>query len=232
MSVTPEQLQQAIQTAVAAAAQQRQEAAAQMQQEKGTLRTQVQTTEAAPPPPDGTASLVDASARETRVPRRRHRLEGQKYRLSKLRVCLLCTVAISLGTGGEIGQPGAPQRNPYSSRGTVLHPALLHAGHAVQGDSPHASGECWRGGGPGSLESSSLTTRTDLDDAQRGSVARAPELEHRGRDRGTNGAVRPRHGPLRECKRRELPEQHPYRSCLTCCRTDRCCSILSSTALY
>ena len=61
------------------------------------------------------------------------------------------------------------------------------------------------------LESSSLTPRTDLVDAQRWSVARAPEFQLRRRDRGTNGAVPPRHRPLRESKRRELPKQHPYR---------------------
>ena len=32
-------------------------------------------------------------------------MEGLEYRLLKLSVCLLCTVGISLGTGGEIGQP-------------------------------------------------------------------------------------------------------------------------------
>ena len=53
MSITPEQLQQAIQAAVAAAAHQWPEAAAPMQQEIGTLRTQVQA------PPTTSASLVD-----------------------------------------------------------------------------------------------------------------------------------------------------------------------------
>ena len=72
--------------------------------------------------------------------------------LSKLCVCLLCTLQITLGTNGEIGQSSA-QRNPYSSRSLVFHAAPLHAGHAVQRHSPHTSGvnagaqeglEAWR----------------------------------------------------------------------------------------
>ena len=42
----------------------------------------------------------------------------------KLCVCLLCAVGLALGTGGEIGRPGA-QRNPYASGGIVLHAALV-----------------------------------------------------------------------------------------------------------
>ena len=180
MTITPEQLQQAIQAAVAAAAQQSQEAAALMQQEIGTLRTQVQTTQAAPP------HHTDADTRLLGKPESFDGGTGWKdWRIVFRSLSVLfCTVGIALGTGGEIGQPRA-QRNPYSSRGLVFHTALLHAGHAVQGDSPHASGERWRAGGHGSLESSSLASRIDLVDAKRKSVARAPELQLRRRDRDT-----------------------------------------------
>ena len=102
-------------------------------------------------------------------------MERLECRLSKLCVCLLCTLRITLGTNGEIGQTGS-QSNPHSSRSLVFHAALLHAGHAVESDSPHTSGERWCLGWPGSLESSCLAPRSDLVDAQRGYVARAPEL--------------------------------------------------------
>ena len=91
-----------------------------------------------------------AAARESRVVRRRRGLEGLEHRLSMLCVCLLCAVELDLGTGGEIGQPGA-QRNPHARGGIVLHAGLQHAGDAVQGDGPHASGERWRAGGLGEL---------------------------------------------------------------------------------
>ena len=87
MSITPEQIQQAIQAAVAAAAHQWPEAAAQMQQEIGTLRTQVQA------PPTTSASLVD-----TRLLGKPESFDGSakmerlECRLSKLCVCLLCTL--------------------------------------------------------------------------------------------------------------------------------------------
>ena len=149
-----------------------------------------------------------STLRETKVLRRWRRMEKLEYRLSKLCVCLLCTLGITLGTNREIGQHGA-QRHPYSGRGLVFHAALLHAGHAVLRDSSQCPG------GPGSLESSCFAPRTDLVDAQREYVARAPELQVRRRDFRANGPVRSRHRPLREKKRRELPEQHPYRSCFT-----------------
>ena len=143
-------------------AQQWQEAAVQMQQEmelsdanSDTANHQYQ--------PGGQSTTGEA-----KVFRRWSRMERLEYRLSKLCFCLLCTVGITHGRNGEIGRSSA-QCNPYSSRSLVFH-AALHAGHAVQRDSPHTSGERWCPGGPGTLESSCLAPRTDLVDAQRGFV--------------------------------------------------------------
>ena len=55
--------------------------------------------------------------------------------------------------------------------------------------------------------------RADLTDTQCGSVARALELQLRGRDGGSDGTIRPRHRPLRESERRDVPREHPYRRC-------------------
>ena len=44
----------------------------------------------------------------------------------------------------------------HASGGIVLHAALLHAGHAVQDDGPHARGERRRAGELGGMESSGL----------------------------------------------------------------------------
>ena len=67
------------------------------------------------------------------------------------------------------------------------------------------SSERWSTGGPGGMEILGPASRTDLTDAQYGSVARALELQLRGRDGGSNGTVRPRHRPLRESERRDVP---------------------------
>ena len=168
MSITPEQLQQTIREAVAAAAQQWQEAAAQMRQIIGTLPAQVQ------PPPITSASLVD-----TRLLGKPFSFDGGAGWKDWSIVFQSCASAcITLGT------------NRYSSRSFVFHAALLHAGHVVQRDNPHTSGERWCPGRPRSLETSCFAPRTDLVDAQRGYVARAPELQLRRRDCSANGPVR------------------------------------------
>ena len=128
--------------------------------------------------------------RQTRVLRRWLRMVRLEICPSKLFVCLPCAVGMTLGTSREMGQLGA-QRNSFSSRGLVFHAASLLAGHAVQREGPHASGERWRPGGLGRLESSGLAPPTDLFDAQRGCVAKAPELQLRRRGRGTTCPVRP-----------------------------------------
>ena len=52
-------------------------------------------------------------------------------------------------------------------------------------------------------------SRTDLTDVQYGSVARALELQLRGRDGGSNGTVWPRRRPLLASR----SQKHPYRRC-------------------
>ena len=101
VAISPEQLQQAVQQAVATAAQQRQEAAAQMHQEIGNLCTQVQDALAVPLPREATTS------QRTIVLRRRRRLEGLERCLQKLCVCMLCAAGHALGTNGEISCTGA-----------------------------------------------------------------------------------------------------------------------------
>ena len=195
MTITPEQLQQAIQAAVAAAAQQRQEAAAQMQQEIGTLRAQVQT------PPTMSASLVD-----TRLLGKPESFDGgagwKDWSIVFRSHASACSAPL-----GSLLERTERSADPVLNA-TLTHGAQLHAGHAVQRDSPRAEG-------PGCLQSSRLTPRSDLVDAHRGSVARAPERQLRRRDRSTNGPARPRRRPLRESKRREHPEQHPHWSSFT-----------------
>ena len=110
-AISPEQLQQAVQQAVATAA------AAQMHQEIGTLRTQRQ--EAAQPG-------GYATARKARILRRRHRLEGLERCLQKLCVRLLCVGGLTLGTYGEISRTDA-QRDADAVRSIVLDTAVLHA---------------------------------------------------------------------------------------------------------
>ena len=69
--------------------------------------------------------------------------------------------------------------------------------------------ERWSTGGPGGMEILGPASRTDLTDVQYGSVARALELQLRGRDGGSNGTFWPRHRPLLASR----SQKHPYRRC-------------------
>ena len=62
----------------------------------------------------------------------------------------------------------------------------------VQGYCFDTSRERWSTGGQGGMEMLGPASRTDLADTQCGSVARALELQLRGRDGGSNGTVEQR----------------------------------------
>ena len=161
-----------------------------------------------------------ATDRKTRVLRRRHGLEGLERCLQKLCVCLFCTFWLTLGTIREINGTDA-QRDVDTGRSIVLGTAALHARDVLQRNCTNTSGECWSAGGPGGMEMLGPTSRTDLTDTQCGSVARALELQLRGRDCVSNGTVRPRHRPLSE-KQAARPSQRTSISALlyACCRMD------------
>ena len=164
MSITPEQLLQAIEAAVAAAAQQWQEAAAQMQQEIGHLRTQVQ----APTNPRVRAWwTLGYSGNQSPS------TVSQDGKTGVPSSAAMHLFGVTLGTNGENRPNPVLNATLSQTEGLVFHAALLHTGHVVQRDSPHASGERWRSGGPGSLESCRLTQRTDLVEAQRRYVAKS-----------------------------------------------------------
>ena len=71
------------------------------------------------------------------------------------------------------------------------------------------SSERWSTVVPGGMEILGPASRTDLNDVQYGSVARALALQLRGRDGGSNGTVWPRRRPLLASR----SQKHPYRRC-------------------
>ena len=72
-----------------------------------------------------------ATARQARILRRRHRLEGLE---------LLCAAGLTHGTYGEISRTDA-QRDADAVRSIVLDTAVLHAGDVVQSYCSDTSGE-------------------------------------------------------------------------------------------
>ena len=111
-------------------------------------------------------------------------------------MCLFCAAGLTHGTNGEISWTDS-QRVADAVRSIVLETAVLHTGDVVQGFCSGTSGERWSKGVHGGMEMLGLASRTDLADTQYGSVARALELQLRGRDGGSNDTVRPRHRPVR-----------------------------------
>ena len=194
MSITPEQLQQTIREAVAAAAQQWQEAAAQMRQVIGTLRTQVQS------PPITSASLVD-----TRLLGKPFSFDGGAGWKDWSIVFQSCASACSAPLGSILERTVTQAEvlcstQPYYMlvmlcKGTTLT-RVVNAG-AQEGL------EAWR---PLVLhhEPTSLTRNAGM----------LQELLNFSFE-GEIAARMVQFDPLREIKRRELPEQHPHRSCLT-----------------
>ena len=207
MSISEKQLQQVVHAALSTAAQQWQEAAAQMQLEIGILRTQVQDAQAVQPPRDATTSLVDTTARETRVLRRRRRLEGLEHG----RVCSAPLGLLSERTRRSAGPVlNATLTQPMASCSTQLYymlvmlckrTALSRVVNAGLQEGLEAWGALVLHHEPTSLTRSAGLLQELLNFSFEGEI-------------GAHGAVRPRHRPLRESERREIPKQHPHRSCL------------------
>ena len=154
MANSPEQLQQAVQQAVATAAQQWQEAGAQMHLGIGTLRTRVQDAQAAALPRDATTGLVD-----TRLRGKQESFDGgpgwKDWSVVFRSHACACSAPLGL----------LLERTDWTGS-IVLDTAVPHAGDAVQRDCSDTSGECWRTGGPGGMESLFPASRTDLADTQ------------------------------------------------------------------
>ena len=142
-----------------------------MHQEIGTLRTQLQdAAQAVPLPQEMHTSLVDT--RLLGKPESFDRGIGCKNWSVVFR-SYACACSALLGLLLECTERSAAQRDADAVRSIVLDNAVLHAGDVVQGCCSDTSG-------------------TVLADTQCGSVARALELQLRGRDGGSNGTVRPR----------------------------------------
>ena len=203
MAISPEQLQQAIQQAVATAAQLwHEERRHRCNKRFGTLRAQVQdAAQAAPLPREMTTSLVD-----TRLLGKPESFDGGTgwKDWSVVFRSYACACSAPLGLLLERTERLAgPMLNATSqseaSCSTQLYYILVMS--------------CLSTRGPGGMAMLFPASRTDFTDTQCGFVARALELQLRGRDSGSNGTVRPRHLPIRESERRDVPREHPYRRC-------------------
>ena len=164
MAISPGQLQQATQQAVAQAAQQWHEAAAQIARHRNLTSpgagcgSSGTTTARGDHQPGGYAT-----ARKARIFRRRQRLEGLERCLQKLCVCLLCAAGLTLERYGEIRRTDA-QRDADAVRSIVLDKAV-------------PSSERWSTGGPEGIAMLGPASRTDLIDTQHGFVAARQRLE-------------------------------------------------------